>query len=208
MPLASALAQSARLATALADAAGAPVVAETRFAPMYRRLLYHATLRTDGSPVRLDEVDDLGVLGVKPVDLPGDPPYLTYVPRDEDPALTQQLHEAAAARRMLLVTGYSGSGKSRSAAYAVRQAYPAHRLLRPLEDQLAALVEPPLADWRRRWCGGRRSKYQHPALAETLWKLLTTGLVLVGTIRLAQYQALTQVDGSTRVPQPSWRGSV
>ena len=146
VPLASALAQSARLATALADAAGAPVVAETRFAPMYRRLLYHATLRTDGSPVRLDEVDDLGVLGVKPVDLPGDPPYLTYVPRDEDPTLTQQLHEAAAAKRMLLVTGYSGSGKSRSAAYAVRQAYPAHRLLRPLEDQLAALVELPLAD--------------------------------------------------------------
>ena len=197
VPLASALAQSARLATALADAAGAPVVAETRFAPMYRRLLYHATLRTDGSPVRLDEVDDLGVLGVKPVDLPGDPPYLTYVPRDEDPTLTQQLHEAAAAKRMLLVTGYSGSGKSRSAAYAVRQAYPAHRLLRPLEDQLAALVELPLADLAPAvvWLDDVE-KYQHPALAETLWKLLTTGLVLVGTIRLAQYQALTQVDGS------------
>src|ERR1019366_5685784 len=47
VPLASALAQSARLAMALSDAAGAPVVAETRFAPMYRRLLYSATLRAD-----------------------------------------------------------------------------------------------------------------------------------------------------------------
>ncbi len=104
--------------------------------------------------------------------------------------MLDQLHEVAAARRMLLVTGYSGSGKSRSAAYAVRQAYPAHRLLRPLEDQLAALVELPLADLVLAVVlAGRCSvKYQHPALAETLWKLLTTGLVLVGTIRLAQYQ--------------------
>jgi hypothetical protein len=197
VPLASALAQSTRLAMALADAADAPVVAETRFAPMYRRLFYHATLRTDGSPVRFDEVADPGVLGVKPIDLPGEPSYMTYVPRDDDPTLTQQLHEAASAKRMLLVTGYSGSGKSRSAAHAVRQAYPTHRLLRPLEHQLAALVDLPLADLAPAvvWLDDVE-KYQHPALAETLWKLLATGLVLVGTIRLGQYRALTQVDGS------------
>jgi len=197
VPLASALAQSARLAMALADAAGAPVVAETRFAPMYRRLLYPATLRTDGSPVRFDEVADLGVLGVKPVDLPGEPPNLTYVPRDDDPTLIRQLHEAAAAKRMLLVTGYSGSGKSRSAAHAVCQAYPAHRLLRPLEDRLAALVDLPLADLAPAvvWLDDVE-KYQHSALAETLTKLLSAGLVLVGTIRLGPYRALTQVDGS------------
>ena len=146
VPLAPALAQSARLARALADAAGAPMVAETRFAPMYRRLLYRATLRMDGSPVRFDEVVDLGALGVKPIDLPGEPSYLTYVPRDDDPTLAQQLHEAAAAKRMLLVIGDSGSGKSRSAAHAVRQAYPAHRLLRPLEHRLDELVDLPLAD--------------------------------------------------------------
>ncbi len=197
VPLASALAQSAGLAMALADAAGAPVVAETRFAAMYRRMLYPATLRPNGSPVRFDEVADLGVLGVKPIDLRGEPSYLTYVPRDDDPTLTQQLHEAAAAKRMLLVTGYSGSGKSRSAAHAVRQAYPAHRLLRPLEDQLAALVDLPLADLAPAvvWLDDIEG-YQHAALAETLRKLLGTGLVLVGTIRRAQYQALTQVDGS------------
>jgi TPR repeat protein len=197
VPLASVLAQSEGLARALADAAGAPVVAETRFAPVYRRLLYPATLRTDGSPVRFDEVADLGVLGVKPIDLRGDPSYLTYVPRDDDPMLTQQLHKAAAAKRMLLVAGYSGSGKSRSAARAVRQAYPAHRLLRPLQDQLAALVDLPLADLARAvvWLDDVE-KYQHPALAETLRKLLGAGLVLVGTIRLAQYRALTEVDDS------------
>ena len=197
VPLASALAQSERLARALADAAGAPVVAETRFAPMYRRLLYPDTLRTDGSPVRFDEVADLGVLGVKPMDLPGEPSYLTYVPRDDDPVLTQQLHEAAAAKRMLLVTGYSGSGKSRSAAHAVCQAYPAHRLLRPLEDQLAALVDLPLADLAPTvvWLDDVEG-YQHPALAETLRKLLAAGLVLVGTVRRGQYRALTQVDDS------------
>jgi hypothetical protein len=197
VPLASALAQSARLARALADAAGAPVVAETRFAPVYRRVLYQATLRPDGSPVCFYEVTDLGVLGVKRIDLPGEPSYLSYVPRDRDPALTRQLHEAAAAKRMLLVTGFSGSGKSRSAAQAVCQEYPAHRLLRPLEDQLAALVDLPLTDLAPAvvWLDDVE-KYQRPALAETLRKLLDAGLVLVGTIRLGQYQALTKVDGS------------
>jgi TPR repeat protein len=197
VPLASALAQSAGLATALTDAVGAPVVAETRFAPVYRRLLYRATLRTDGSPVRFDEVADLGVLGVKPIDLRGEPPYLTYVPRDDDPTLTRQLHEAAAARRMLLVTGYSGSGKSRSAAQAVCRAYPAHRLLRPLEDQLAALVDLPLADLAPAvvWLDDVE-KYQPSALAETLGKLLGAGLVLVGTIRRGPYRALTKINGS------------
>ena len=197
VPPASALAQSARLAMALADAAGAPVVAETRFAPMYRRLLYPATLRTDGSPVRFDEVADLGVLGVKPIDLPGEPPYLTYVPRDDDPTLTQQLYEAAAAKRMLLVIGDSGSGKSRSAAHAVCQTYPTHRLLRPLEHRLTDLVDLPLADLAPAvvWLDDVE-EYQHSALAETLRKLLGAGLVLVGTIRRAQYRALTKVDGS------------
>ena len=197
VPLASALAQSAGLATALADAVGAPVVAETRFAPMYRRLLYPAALRPDGSPVRFDEVADLGVLGVKPIDLRGEPPYLSYVPRDDDPTLTQQLHQAAAAKRMLLVTGYSGSGKSRSAAHAVRQAYPAHRLLRPLEEQLAELVDLPLADLAPAvvWLDDVE-KYQPSALAQTLGKLLGAGLVLVGTIRRGQYRALTKVNGS------------
>ncbi len=196
VPLASALAQSEWLAAALADAVGAPVVAETRFAPVYRRLLYPATLRTDGSPMRLDEVADLGVLGVKPIDLPGEPSYLTYVPRDDDPTLTQRLHEATAGR-MLLVTGDSGSGKSRSAAHAVCRAYSAHRLLRPLEHRLAALVDLPLADLAPAvvWLDDVE-KYQHPALAETLRKLLGAGLVLVGTIRRAQYRALTQVDDS------------
>jgi TPR repeat protein len=197
VPMASALAQSARLATAVADAVGAPMVAETRFAPVYRRLLYPVTLRTDGSPMRFDEIADLGVLGVKPVDLTSEPLYLTYVPRDDDPMLTQQLYEAVAAKRMLLVTGYSGSGKSRSAAHAVCQAYPAHRLLRSLEGQLAALLDLPLADLAPAvvWLDDIE-KYQYSALAETLRMLLAAGLVLVGTIRRAQYEALTKVDGS------------
>ncbi|HYB15388.1 MAG TPA: DUF2934 domain-containing protein [Streptosporangiaceae bacterium] len=197
VPVASALAQSARLAMALADVVGAPVVAETRFAPVYRRVLYHATLRPDGSPMRIGEIGDLGVLAVKPIDLPGEPSYLSYVPRDDDPALTRQLHEAAAAKRMLLVTGYSGSGKTRSAAQAVRQEYPAHRLLRPLEDQLSALADLPLVDLAPAvvWLDDVE-KYQRPALAETLRTLLDAGLVLVGTIRLGQYRALIQVDSS------------
>src|SRR3712207_8273194 len=52
--------------------------------PVYRRVLYSTSLRADGTPLRLDEVGDLGALGVKPVDLLGEPTYLNYVPRDDD----------------------------------------------------------------------------------------------------------------------------
>ena len=84
VPLASALAQSVDLAAAMATVVGAPMVAEARSAPLYRRVLYSESLHADGAPLRVGEVADLGVFGVKPVDLIDEPPYLNYVPRDDD----------------------------------------------------------------------------------------------------------------------------
>jgi hypothetical protein len=59
VPLAAALAQSAELAAAAA-VVGAPLVAEARSAPSYRRLLYPKSLGADGTPLQLGEVEDLG----------------------------------------------------------------------------------------------------------------------------------------------------
>jgi Trypsin-like peptidase domain len=200
VPLAPALVQSAGLAAAMAAVVGAPVVAEARSAPMYRRLLYSDSLGVDGTPLRLGEITDLGVFGVKPVGLAGEPPYLNYVPRDDDGRLIGALGEAAAANRMLLLVGDSGSGKSRSAAQAVRDTFAAHRLLRPVEHQLPQLPDLPLAYLGPAvvWVDDIE-KYAHPALRAILEQLLDTGAVVVGTIRRKELQALT-VTGEIRNP--------
>lgn len=199
MPLARALVQSAGLTAAIAAVVGAPVVTEARSAPMYRRLLYSDSLGVDGAPLRLGEITDLGAFGVKPVGLAGEPPYLDYVPRDDDGGLIRALGEAAA-KRMLLLVGDSGSGKSRSAAQAARDMFPEHRLLRPVEHQL-----PQLSDLRFAYRGSAVvwmddiEKYAHSALRAILEQLLNTGAVVVGTVRRKELQALT-VTGEIRNP--------
>lgn len=145
VPLAPALATAPDLVAALATVTGAAVVVEAQPAPAYRRVLSSKSLRADGTPLQLGEVADLGVFGVKPVDLAGEPTYLNYVPRDDDGRLGEALREAAAARQALLLVGDSGSGKTRSAAQAARDTYGTHRLLRPAEHQLAQLPDLPLA---------------------------------------------------------------
>jgi hypothetical protein len=200
VPLAVALAQSAELAAALAAMAEAPVVAEARSAPSYRRVLYNESLGADGTPLRLDEVADLGVFGVKPVDLADEPTYLNYVPRDDDRMLIGALRDAAAASRALLLVGDSGSGKSRSAAQAARDVFVAHRLLRPVEHQLPELPDLPLADLGPAvvWLDDIE-KYAHPALREILERLLNGGAAVVGTIRRKELEALT-TTGEIRNP--------
>ena len=200
VPLAVALAQSAKFAAAMAAVVGVPVVAEARSAPSYRRVLYNESLRADGTPLELGEDVDLGVFGVKRVDLTDEPTYLNYVPRDDDDRLTEALHEAAAAKRMLLLVGDSGSGKSRSAAQATSGAFAAYRLVRPVEHQLPQLLDLPLADLGLVvvWLDDVE-KYAHPGLREILNRLLDAGAAVVGSIRSKELQALT-TTGEVRNP--------
>src|SRR6266545_2228959 len=201
VPLALALTKTPELTSALATVTGARVVIEAQLAPAYRRGLYNTSLRADGTPMQLGEAADLGVFGVKPIELAGEPSYLNYVPRDGDNALAAALRAAAAARQMLLVVGDSGSGKSRSAAEAARDACGTYRLLRPIEHQLAQLADLPLADLGRAlvWLDDVE-KYAHPALRELLQRLLAAGVVIVGTIRRKELQALT---GTGEIRNPS-----
>jgi TPR repeat protein len=193
VPLATALARSATLAATLNDVVGVPVVAEARLAPAYRQVLYSESLRADGSPKQLDEITDVGMFGVKPVDLAGGPTYLDYVPRDDDGDLAEALAEAAATRRMLLVVGDSGAGKSRSAAKAAQDAFATHRLLRPIEGRLAELSAAlPLGDLKPAvvWLDGVE-RYPHLGSRATLQGLLDGGMVVIGTIGREEFRRLT-----------------
>ena len=200
VPLAAALTQSPSLARALTVVAGAPMVAEAKSAPVNRRALYIQSLGADGVPQKLCEVTDLGVFGVKPVDLADEPPYLNYVPRDDDGKLVAVLRTAATARVVLLLVGDSGSGKSRSAAKAACDTLPEHRLLRPAEHQLPQLPDLPLTDLGPTlvWLDDIE-KYAHPALRATLQRLLQFNTVIVATIRRQELQELT-TSGEIRNP--------
>jgi Trypsin-like peptidase domain len=191
VPLAVALDQSSDLVTALAEVVGGPLVAEALSAPLYRSVLYRESVGEDGLPRRLAEITDLGVFGVKPVDLAGEPPYLNYVPRDDDGRLVMSLGELAG-KRMLMLVGDSGSGKSRSLAQATSDKFPAHRFLRPIEHQFPLLLQLPLTDLGPTlvWLDDVE-KYAHPAMGETLEQLLALDIVVVATIRREELAALT-----------------
>ncbi|MCI3152936.1 hypothetical protein ELQ39_14420 [Streptomyces sp. GB4-14] len=202
VPLASALSRSIALSQAVVNVTGAPLAIEDRYAPIYRHLLYAKTLRTDGTPVSLEELQDLASVGVKPVDLPGDPRYLTYVPRDGDEELIQALNRASIARRMLLLIGDSGSGKTRAAVNALLQTCRSYRLMRPIEHNFIELVAeiPKLLDLGPSvvWLDDVE-KYSHPAMTGSLEKLLEAGHIVVGTIRRGELEARSN-DGEIRNP--------
>lgn len=191
VPLAIALSQSPHLVTALATVVGGQQAAEELLAPQYRRVLDRESVGEDGLPRRLAEITDLGVFGVKPVDLSGEPPYLNYVPRDDDTRLVTALRELGG-KRMVMLIGDSGSGKSRSMAQAARAKFPSHRFLRPIEHQLSRLLELPLTDLGPAlvWLDDIE-KYAHPAMRQTLQQLLALNIVTVATIRREELMALT-----------------
>jgi TPR repeat protein len=200
VPLATACAQVPEFALSLDRVAEDGVAYEARDAPVYRAVVSPRSLGPDGLPLRLGELEDLGVLGVKPADVPGEPTYLNYVHRARDPALEQALHAAIVARRMLLVVGASGAGKSRSAAEATRSLLPRHRLLLPEPGQLRTVLELPAVKSEDCvvWLDDVQ-RYAHAALAQTLERLLTAEVVVVGTIRRAELDRL-KPTGDIRDP--------
>lgn len=193
VPLAEVLDSTPAFAEALAAAVGESVVVpRIREASEFRRTLMLGCLAADGSPARLDSIDDLGVFGVKVVDLKGEPPFLNYVARDHDNDLDRALSDAVRTRRLLLIAGKSGAGKSRSAAEAVRRRFPGHRLLRPVEGMLSELSRLPLDDLGATlvWLDDIE-RYQTADLRDTLRKLLASGSVVVGTVRTDELAAIT-----------------
>ena len=200
VPLAEALNRASGLAEALGCLTEGPVRLEVRAAPFYKKVLEHRCLGPDGLPQRVGQVPDLGVFGVKPADLPGEPTYLQYTPRDDDTLLEEALGEATASRRVLLVVGGSASGKSRATAEAAHRKLGQHQLLRPKRGDLANFATLPLGDNLPAvvWLDDLNN-YTHPGIAENLRELLDAGLEVVATIRQAQFDELAK-PGDLRSP--------
>ncbi|TDU73485.1 bifunctional trypsin-like peptidase domain-containing/SEL1-like repeat protein [Streptomyces sp. KS 21] len=200
VPIASALPRCPDLAYELIRVSSDSLIVEHRKAPTYRELFHHASLGQDGTPLRLRDVENLEVFGVKPADLPGDPAFWEYAPRDRDEYLRGQLEEAARLNRMLLLVGDSGSGKSRSAAEISCEIFGEFRLLRPMEEHFSRLshmesreLQPALV-----WMD-EVGKYKHVSFSELLTRLLHAGFAVVGTIGKEEL-AIMQSEGEVRNP--------
>jgi Trypsin-like peptidase domain len=200
VPLAEALSHAPTFAQRLAEIVGEALAVQARAAPLYNSVCQAPSLGPDGVPKRIGEIEDLGAFGVKPADLPREPTYLAYVPRDDDDDLRRALREAIDTGRLLLVAGASAAGKSRSTAEAVRDLLGESRLVRPRADALAAVRELPLAEIGSAvvWLDDIQ-QYAHDALRDELERLLQVGIVVVGTIRRAVYEQLAK-PGDVRNP--------
>ena len=204
--LADVLSASPELAAGFAEVTGSPPVLETLNAPEFKRVCQEGSLLPCGMPPRVCEVTELQALGVKPADLPGEPTYLNYVPRDADTDLHGAIEElrrqtgSGERGRMLLVVGASAAGKSRSTAHAIHKLLPEHRLIRPKHGMLADVCGLPLHEVRPAvvWLDEMQD-YAHPALRDTLESLLSAGLILVGTIRQLELKELSPT-GEIRNP--------
>ena len=189
VPFADVLVHSGDIAQALSEVLHGPVLIEVKDAPLYRDVLQDGCLAPDGFPLLVREAG-YKAFGVKPAGVPGEPDFLSYVPRDADQKLHDGLHAAQAGRQMLLVVGGSAGGKSRSAAEAARLRLPGHRLLCPRQTSLARLRELPITDLGPAlvWLDDVE-RYDERAFRDTVDWLLRSGLVAVATVRRSELEA-------------------
>jgi hypothetical protein len=197
VPMADVLDHSSRIADALTSALGASVIAEARYALLYRNVLREQCLGPDGLPTRVGEAP-LKAFGVKPAGIPGESEFLDYVPRNGDQKLQDSLLSAQAEGRILLIVGGSAGGKSRSAAEAARLLYRDYRLLCPRQTSLARLPELPVTDLGPSvvWLDDVE-RYDERTFRDTVDWLRHSGVVVVATIRRTELQA--------RMPRADYR---
>ena len=190
IPLADVLAQSPQVAEGISLALGSPAVVEARSAPRFRDTLLRQCLGPDGMPVRVGEAS-LSAFGVESAGIPGEAPFLDYVPRDGDRNLRLALQTARDEQRILLVVGGSAAGKSRSAAEAARESLGGRLLLCPRQTRLAQLQELDLADFGSAlvWLDDAE-RYDSPAFRDAIEWLLHEGAVVVATIRRTELEKI------------------
>ncbi len=200
VPLAEVIANEAGFANALQALTGVRPVAQARSAPVWEELVEPDCVGEDGLPAPIGLVDDLAAFGVKPASVEGEPPFLDYVPRDDDNKLLGALKRDVQNGKMLLVVGGSAAGKSRSLARAVAERLGAHRLVFPLARSLQDLPSAPLGELGKVvvWLDDVQ-RYSDQSLGDTLKRLRQPGIVVVGTIRLAELRAL-KPGGELRDP--------
>jgi tetratricopeptide (TPR) repeat protein len=121
--------------SAAASSVGFDAVIEDFHAPIWNSAVESRSLTPAGAPDLVGQIDDFTVFGVhRAASSASRGTDLAYVPREADENLDQALAEAARLRgRIVLVVGDSASGKSRTAAEAVRRntGLAAHHLIVP-----------------------------------------------------------------------------
>ena len=199
VPLADVLDRSPRFAEQLSLVLGGRAIAETRNASRNRDVLQAECLSPDGLPVPVAEAG-LDAFGVKPAGVPGEPPFLAYVPRDKDEALREGIQRAQREHRMLLIVGGSAGGKSRSAAEAAKVLLGNHRLICPQPTALVQLRDLGMADLGPVvvWLDDVE-RFGSQAFRDVVGWLVRSGAVVIATIRLKELEALMP-DGDLRNP--------
>jgi hypothetical protein len=188
VPLAEALGASPQFTAVLRSLLGQPMPVEARAAPLLRDILRDSCLGPDGLPLLVREAG-LEAFGVRDAEVLGEPRFLDYVPRDDDQDLVDGLQRARSTRCMLLVTGGSGTGKSRSAARAARLRVGDHRLLCPQPASFGRLHELPLDTLRPAvvWLDDAES-YDERGFRDVVERLLHSDIVVIGTIRRSELE--------------------
>jgi tetratricopeptide (TPR) repeat protein len=107
---------------AAAVAVGLDPTVEDYLAPLWRRSVEPRALAATGVPQVIADVKDLRVFGVHGSYAATRGSPIGYINRDKDPVLDAAITEARiGGRRIVLVTGDSAAGKSRTAAEALRR---------------------------------------------------------------------------------------
>jgi tetratricopeptide (TPR) repeat protein len=105
-----------------ASVVGLNTTVEDYLAPSWRQGVEPGALNASGVPLAIADVTDLKVFGIHDSSAGARGSPIHYVDRDKDPALDAALAEARkGGRRIVMVTGDSAAGKSRSAAEALRR---------------------------------------------------------------------------------------
>ena len=180
---------------AAAAAVGLDPAVEDFWAPSWRESVEPRALTATGVPPTVAEIEDLKVFGIHGSSVGARGSYVDYVRRDKDAELGNALAGArAGAQRVILVVGDSASGKSRSAAEALRRD-PVLRLWRlvvPLSDGGPSRIADAGLGWQNTvlWLDDL-DKYLTRLDVGTLRRILGDDptVMVVATIRTSQLQA-------------------
>jgi tetratricopeptide (TPR) repeat protein len=190
---------------AAAAAVGLDPTVEDYLAPSWRQGVEPRALTAAGVPPAVADVTYLKVFGVYDSSVAARGSPIGYVNRDKDPALDAALIEAGkGGRRIVLVTGDSAAGKSRSAAEALRRdpVLCNWRVVVPLSDGGLSYLAKADLGWQDTilWLDDL-DKYLARLDLGTLRRVLGDDptVVLVATMRRSQLQAR-----QSQLTDPAW----
>src|SRR5262249_49492635 len=182
---------------AAAAAVGLDQTVEDYQAPSWRQGVEPLALTARGLPLLVTDAENTRIFGVHvPSSRAARGALIGYVNRDKDPQLDTAVTEArSGGRRIVLVTGDSAAGKSRSAAEALRrdQVVRGWRLIVPLSDGGLTYLATADLGWQDTvlWLDDLDKYLAHGLDLGTVRRVLGDDptIVVMATMRTSQLQA-------------------